>query len=272
MDSIFLRERPLTAPHGSPVAPSSLRSRRSRLLERISALETFFTGGLDFDDRLDGPTIWRFAEEIRALLRLLGVPSTWGEGVILKLRRLGQHRADGLYYPDLGVLAVDSRALHSFAHELGHLIDYRARWRPGARSPGPVLSAEASFLGIYLDLKRRMTAAPRLLARLRGARGRVSWRYYSSPSECFARAFEQLAAECLVAPTSAVKRPEALRADELYFPQLPEGIEAYFREVVRSACPDNEREIEIRAQQLELATPGPPPARSPASRRPRAMH
>jgi len=223
------------------------------VLERLSGLDRFFTGGLEIDDRLDGPTVWRFAEDVRALLEVLDVPQAWGHGVLLKLSRLGRHQADGLYFPAPAILAVDPRTLHSFAHELGHLIDYRAHTGAGGGDASPVLSTQKAFGRFHTAMWQRMMTAPRVLTRLRRAGGRISWAYYSSPSECFARAFEQLASERLASPATVVKDAEALRRDHLYFPSLPDGLEAYFREMIRTAAPAPDFALESGTPNLQNA-------------------
>lgn len=43
----------------------------------------------------------------------------------LKLRKLGKHKAIGLYAPFLNILAVDVRNTESFIHEYGHYLDYK---------------------------------------------------------------------------------------------------------------------------------------------------
>ena len=42
----------------------------------------------------------------------------------LRFKKLGKHRALGLYYPSLKCLCVDINSPKSFIHELGHYIDY----------------------------------------------------------------------------------------------------------------------------------------------------
>ena len=42
----------------------------------------------------------------------------------LRFRKLGKHRALGLYYPGLRCICVDTSSPSSFIHEMGHFIDY----------------------------------------------------------------------------------------------------------------------------------------------------
>lgn len=45
----------------------------------------------------------------------------------LRFRKLGKHRALGLYYPSLKCICVDTSSVSSFVHEFGHFIDYTGR-------------------------------------------------------------------------------------------------------------------------------------------------
>ncbi|MBI4605677.1 MAG: hypothetical protein HY721_27235, partial [Planctomycetes bacterium] len=76
----------------------------------------------------------------------------------------------------------------------------------------------------------RMVAG--LDSRLAHGRGRVSWSYYTSPSECFARAFEQCTAELLEEPCVLVRPRERYRSDPLFFEAVPWGLADFFRGVL----------------------------------------
>lgn len=44
----------------------------------------------------------------------------------LKIRKLGKHKADGVYFPHKNILAVDVRNSSAFIHEYGHALDFAA--------------------------------------------------------------------------------------------------------------------------------------------------
>lgn len=44
----------------------------------------------------------------------------------LRFRKLGKHKALGLYYPTLKCMCIDTSSIASFMHEFGHFIDYTA--------------------------------------------------------------------------------------------------------------------------------------------------
>ena len=201
-------------------------SRRMRQYAETSPLREFFTAGLECDDGLPPSELDGFALDFQIFIAALSIPSAWGAGVELKFRKLGCHRAEGLYYPDHRVLALDLRHPRSFAHEFGHLIDYRAAERtPKGKAP----SEEEAFFPFRRLLLERMKRDGQDDPRLFERSGRISWRYFSSPRECFARLFEQLAAEVLPRGTSVVLPPDAYRGDPLFLTAIPPGLIDYFQ-------------------------------------------
>lgn len=201
------------------------RVRRVLRMEERSSLRSFFTGGVEYDDGIDPAQIESFVGDFDAFQEALEVSSSWGQGVELKFRRLGRHRAEGLYYPDQRVLVMALSSWRSFAHEFGHLVDYRGG---GHRA----LSGLGGFSPFHDTLLWRMRGEGRGDYRLGQGRGRISWRYFSSRAECFARAFEQYASELLPQPSCLVGRPERYRQDPLFFGELSMDIRRYFRQIL----------------------------------------
>lgn len=202
-----------------------------RRLEERSRLAEFFTGGIEIDSATDPERLERFTDELLAFLAALRVSPRWGLGVEVKFRRLGRHRADGLYYPLQRILVLGVASWASFAHEFGHLLDHRGR-EGGVSSWA--LSGREDFSPYRNLLVARMRGDGRGDPRLSGGRGRLSWRYFASPSECFARSFEQFVADRVPHPSSLVYGPERYRSDPLFFRALPREVDEYFREVLAS--------------------------------------
>lgn len=203
--------------------------RRVLLEEANSPLVFFFTGGLELDPAVDLVRFRKFTEDFLSFLGRLQISSEWGRGVELKFRRLGRHRADGLYYPLQRVLALDVRTWSSFAHEFGHLMDY------ASQTIGPyhrTLSSSEEFVPVRCALIEHMQERARGDPRVSQRRGRLSWQYFASAAECFARAFEQFVAESLPGPSMLVHAASRYRSDPLFFPELPEAAFAYFGEIV----------------------------------------
>jgi hypothetical protein len=323
-----------------------LRRRPSWLAaaERRSPLASYFTGGVEYDARMDLPLMDAFSSDFARFIDLLGVPPGWGRGVELKFRRLGRHRAEGLYFPDRRILALDVRTSRSFAHEFGHLVDYRSGARardrgagggagvglgaapgigtpagleglgchdrfaghdsrpghedgdrsgpgswaitipgstagaragaqagashgampganpdcragamvgtiagsipgvipggipggnPGAQTDvGTPRSSDVEFERFRSRMLRRMAEAGRGDPRLSRGGGRLSWNYFATPLECFARAFEQWASEVLPRPSVLVGDPGRYRSDPLFLEEVPLALDTYFRGVL----------------------------------------
>ena len=209
-----------------------LKTRKVLSLELHSPMRQFFTGGVEYDACTPPEHIERFTTEFHAFTRLLGVPQAWGRGVELKFRRLGRHRADGLYYPDQSVLVLDASSSSSFAHEFGHLIDYRSPEGRGPLRPCSTVSLLDGFSSFHEMFLSRMKDVASQDSRLGSGRGRLSWDYLASRPECFARAFEQYASERLPQPSCLVGRPERYRGDPLFFGVLPDSIVNYFQDIL----------------------------------------
>lgn len=116
------------------------------------------------------------------------------KGAQVRFRRLGNHKASGLYYPSLNCLCVDVGCVRSFIHEFGHLIDFV--------SGDGVLSERDDFyqlwniycdaLDDYLKKNKESEAAKRLSG---GSKYNLS--YYKVKTEAFARCFEIYCTEYL---------------------------------------------------------------------------
>lgn len=100
----------------------------------------------------------------------------------LKFRRLGKHKATGLYVPALNILAVDVRDSSAFVHEYGHYLDFTSQ-------KGTQLSLSLGFTPIVEqysnNLKQLCLEYPSLAKDIE-----KKWQYYTTPTEVFARGFE----------------------------------------------------------------------------------
>lgn len=102
-----------------------------------------------------------------------------------RIRKLGRHKAAGLYYSYYKATVIDIDGPSSYAHELGHQLDHTIL-------PGQVLSETINFdpiISMYEHLvEDNVTKLPDNNA------FKVKWKkkrsYYFYPSEIFARSFE----------------------------------------------------------------------------------
>ncbi|MVX63650.1 hypothetical protein GKZ28_08070 [Clostridium chromiireducens] len=95
----------------------------------------------------------------------------------LRIRKLGKHKALGLYYPTLKCLCVDITSPSSFMHEFGHHLDYTLSDRP--------LSLQYDFRSILRAYTKRYDSHLECNPYLNRKRN-----YFLTPTEIFARTFE----------------------------------------------------------------------------------
>lgn len=95
----------------------------------------------------------------------------------LKFRKLGKHKATGLFVPPLNIVAVDVRDTTSFIHEIGHHLDFYLS--------DTTLSTKKSFSHI-----QRQYVESLLLFKKNGSITQKMLTYYMTPTEVFARGFE----------------------------------------------------------------------------------
>lgn len=102
----------------------------------------------------------------------------------IRFRRLGNHKALGLYYPVVACLCVDIHSPSSLIHEFGHLIDYCYG----------NLSTKEDFLPLSEEYKRLLIKAMEedevFGKTLSNKNSKYNKDYYLIPTEIFARCFE----------------------------------------------------------------------------------
>lgn len=149
--------------------------RHNRLLGAFAKLE--------LDNDVDRQAFKYFEDEVLRVLKVLPKGLT---KPVLRLRRLGNYRALGMYVPVVNNIVVDFRGpndgevdmneagFHSFIHEYGHYLDHQTLkgWKP--------LSLQPEFADIVLKYQRKVREAK--LNKLS---------YYCVPTEIFARCFER---------------------------------------------------------------------------------
>lgn len=94
----------------------------------------------------------------------------------LRFRKLGKHRASGIYFPTQNCISIDPKGVSSMIHEYGHFIDYELFDK--------VLSLTPEFRDIIRNYSLEVDKLPKesFVAKKRG--------YYTTPTEILARAFE----------------------------------------------------------------------------------
>lgn len=120
--------------------------------------------GKDFDKE----HFKQLEKEFISLLPLLPKPDKKAD---FKMRKLGKHKALGLYCISERILAIDTRDQTAFIHEWGHMLDY---------SNGE-LSSQSDFYPIIKHYRLSLNTEDL---------SRSKTRYYKKSCEIFARAFE----------------------------------------------------------------------------------
>lgn len=146
---------------------------------------------VEIDNEVDLNKYQKFEKELNTLLPNLPQAESQAE---LRLRKLGRHKALGLFVPDFNTIVVDFRSskdthvvggvgIQSFIHEYGHYLDFN--FDKGNLSLSP------AFQPIVKDYQKELNKeAYKEFFDMKGKDGKYDLDYYTIPTEVFARAFE----------------------------------------------------------------------------------
>lgn len=115
---------------------------------------------------------------IDAMDKLPKIPA--GKEPELKVRKLGKHRASGMYFPHKNVVAIDVKTSGSFVHEMAHQHDM-------------AVMGNASLQKEFAPIVKRYTELLEIPAGEPASRAD----YLSTPTEVYARFYEQYAEKVL---------------------------------------------------------------------------
>lgn len=170
----------------------------------------------------------------------------------LKLRKLGKHKATGLYAPFLNILAVDVRNTESFIHEYGHYLDYKHGGKENYSLRDDFEHIITSYSNNFKiiskkkedDLLTRLMKASkdpipsvvsleekRLSSELALLKQTVKmYDYFTTPTEIFARGFELWVYETITSNSSllASKETYSNRIEYTSFNGIKESLFAFF--------------------------------------------
>lgn len=140
--------------------------------------------------------------------------------VKLRFRKLGKHKASGLYYPYLKTLCVDIRTPSSFAHEFFHMIDHLLGDLSWKKNFIPVIELyRQSFLNNMPQLNLSVQT------QLKGS-SVYNLQYYFRPAEIFARCGELYLIKILNVKSSLL--PSELNFAYPCSEKLNDAIQNYF--------------------------------------------
>ncbi|WP_113675755.1 hypothetical protein [Vallitalea guaymasensis] len=151
---------------------------------KYSLFNNFF-GYVEFDELVDLEKIEEIEKEFIAFSNLFDEIKSHKDHSI-RFRRLGKHKAAGLYFSGFQALCIDINYPYSLIHEYGHMLDYTNN----------ELSDQASFLPVYTRYKQVLTTTVSKLALEDNFRqkwegnSKYNRNYYLQNTEVFARCFE----------------------------------------------------------------------------------
>lgn len=160
----------------------------TRKIMETTTLNKYFQF-VEIDNDVDLALFSQFEEEMEWIHDIL--PKTGEKLPELRLRKLGNHKALGLFVPTKNTIAIDFRdtddeiggvGIQSFVHEYGHALDYGI-------DNGRLLSMRDDFKPIVARYRANLS--------LNGKGSYVAEKaeYYTAPTEVFARAFELYVSE-----------------------------------------------------------------------------
>ncbi len=184
-----------------------------------------YFGYVEYDEDTDLSVMEELYRQFEALAKFIGLKKH--EEVSLRFRRLGNHKAAGLYYYVMKSLCVDLRYPSSFAHEMMHMLDYEH----GKVSRGALFE---TTLMLYREAFEREVQKDATVRSQMNGRGKYNREYYLSSSEVFARCGEIYLTRICGVNNSVVKPDES--ACGFAYPRdqrLEESIKQFFDQFLR---------------------------------------
>ncbi len=139
-------------------------------------------GFIEVDNHVDLELFGQFEKEMNRISALLPKTQSTAD---LRLRKLGNYHALGIYHPFTQTIAIDFRdygdsiggiGIQSFVHEYGHFLDYTSEEK--------LLSLQEDFQSFVARYRSNITKLPS------DSIVRNKADYYGTPTEVWARAFE----------------------------------------------------------------------------------
>ncbi|MGM0220077.1 LPD1 domain-containing protein [Enterococcus sp. AZ126] len=158
----------------------NINKETQELMNQTSLNDHF--GFIEVDNDVDLALFDQFEKEMNRISTLLPKTQSTAD---LRLRKLGNYHALGIYHPLTQTIAIDFRdyedsiggiGIQSFVHEYGHFLDYTSEEK--------MLSLEEDFQPFVARYRSNLTKLPSdSVVRNKAA-------YYGTPTEVWARAFE----------------------------------------------------------------------------------
>lgn len=133
---------------------------------------------VEFDNEVDLGKVDELYKEFKEFNKFIFGECVATPETKIRFRKLGQHKASGLYYPAADCICVDIDEPHSLIHEYGHMLDYH----------NGMFSESSGFRQIR-DLYECLLKANIKESKI-SLNGKYNEKYYMVPTEIFARCFE----------------------------------------------------------------------------------
>lgn len=185
----------------------NINKETQEIMDRTSLGKHF--GFIEVDNDVDLALFSQFEKEMTRIHALL--PKTQ-ETADLRLRKLGNYRALGMYHPLTKTIAIDFRdykddiqgiGLQAFIHEYAHFLDYT--------SEKTMLSLQPEFKTFVASYRTNARKLPK------DSFVRSKMAYYGTPTEVWARAFELYVSETGL-KSIFLKSFQSYQLDEAYIP------------------------------------------------------
>ncbi len=194
-----------------------------------SAFNRFFKF-IEFDNEVDLNKIDEIYKEFESFNIFLFGEEVATPEVELRFRKLGNHKAAGLYYPGHDCICIDISNPYSFVHEYGHMLDYHSGKVSEQREFKEVRNAYESAIKAEIEEKQIKLS------------GKYKLDYYLSPTEIFARSFECYM-RFLGLDNSIIGRCDnfAYPEDEFYRKRVKKYFEGFFAEYIKQTVGGEEK-------------------------------
>jgi hypothetical protein len=151
-----------------------------------SVLKKYFVK-VEIDIDVDLKLFGEYEKQIAYFYNLFDVEI---KGLVLRLRKLGKHKASGLFFPHANCLCVDIRNPDSFVHEFFHAIDYnKGTEYVRCHSFTEFKAIHRLYTKLLDEALDKMAKDNPLRVRLLGS-SKYNLDYYKDPYEVFARCGE----------------------------------------------------------------------------------
>ena len=177
---------------------------------------------VEYDEAVDLVNVRKIENEFISLNKAV-FQKRLMKGYSLRFRRLGCHKASGMYYPTKKCMCVDIGHPDAFVHEFFHMLDYAAG----------TASKKTDFWDIYQKYISAFIAGISLeeLEELKKSTGRKNYQYYKRKTEVFARCGEIYVSRILGIKTSLVGKTDTFEYPENK--ELDAMIQKYFSAFLR---------------------------------------